>query len=68
MNVNTAHHQAVDEVAEGVVVCARSQDGVVEAIEYPAHPFCLGVQWHPEYAVDAGDKKIFEAFLAACGK
>ncbi len=68
MAVNTAHHQAVDAPAPSVVVSARSHDGVIEAIEYPAHPFCLGVQWHPEYHVDAGDAKIFEAFVTACGK
>ncbi|NBX03683.1 MAG: gamma-glutamyl-gamma-aminobutyrate hydrolase family protein [Alphaproteobacteria bacterium] len=68
MNVNTAHHQAVDAPANGVIVSARSSDGVIEAIEYPAHPFCLGVQWHPEYHVDAGDAKIFEAFVKACSR
>lgn len=66
MNVNTAHHQAVARPAPGVVVTATASDGVIEAIEYPAHPFCLGVQWHPEYHVDAGDSKIFEAFVTAC--
>jgi putative glutamine amidotransferase len=68
MNVNTAHHQAVAKPAAGVVVSAQSHDGVIEAIEYPAHPFCLGVQWHPEYHVDMGDGKIFEAFVKACKK
>lgn len=66
--VNTAHHQAAGEVPEGVVVTARSPDGVIEAIEYPAHPFCLGVQWHPEYHVSPIDQKILAAFVAACGK
>ena len=27
----------------------RSEDRVVEAVEDPAKPFFLGVQWHPEY-------------------
>jgi len=65
-DVNTAHHQAVGKPAPGVVVSATTSDGVIEAIEYPAHPFCLGVQWHPEYFVSPIDKKIFEAFVAAC--
>jgi len=47
--VNSFHHQAVDEVGEGVVVSARAAgDDVVEAIEMPGHRFVLGVQWHPE--------------------
>lgn len=63
--VNSAHHQAVAKPAPGAIVNARTSDGVIEGIEYPAHPFCLGVQWHPEYSVDAGDDKIFAAFIAA---
>lgn len=65
--VNSAHHQAVDAVGPGVVVTATAPDGVVEAIEYPAVPFCLGVQWHPEYHISGADKDIFTAFVAACG-
>lgn len=65
MNVNTAHHQAVAKLAKNVICNATTTDGVIEGIEYTNHPFCLGVQWHPEYFVDAGDKKIFEAFIAA---
>lgn len=66
MEVNTAHHQAVDKVAPGLVVNATTSDGVIEGIELPSHKFCLGVQWHPEYHVDDGDEKIFEAFVEAC--
>lgn len=63
--VNTAHHQAVGKVAPGCIVNAATSDGVVEGIEMPSHPFCLGVQWHPEYFVDAGDAKIMQAFVQA---
>lgn len=66
MHVNSAHHQAVGKTAAGVVVNATSSDGVIEGIELPSHPFCLGVQWHPEYHVDNADKKIFESFVAVC--
>ncbi len=64
--VNTAHHQAVGKPAPGCIVNARSDDGVIEGIEWPEHPFCLGVQWHPEYDVTPADQKIFVAFLDAC--
>jgi len=66
ISVNTAHHQAVAKPAPGTVVNSTTSDGVIEGIELPAHPFCLGVQWHPEYNVSPADKKIFEAFIAAC--
>ncbi len=64
--VNSAHHQAVARVPEGVVINAQANDGVIEGIEKPDHPFCLGVQWHPEYAVTEADTKIFAAFVEAC--
>lgn len=63
--VNSAHHQAVGKAAPGVVVNARAGDGVIEGIEYPAHPFCLGVQWHPEFSITKADEKIFAAFIEA---
>jgi putative glutamine amidotransferase len=65
MSVNSAHHQAVREVAQGVVIDAVAPDGVIEGIELPAKRFCLGVQWHPEFAIDPGDAKIFDAFIEA---
>jgi putative glutamine amidotransferase len=40
-------------------------DGVVEGIEDPRRRFCLGVQWHPEYALSPGDTRIFDALVAA---
>lgn len=63
--VNSAHHQAVKEPALNLVVSARAPDGVIEAIEAPGRRFCLGVQWHPEYAVGAGDRALLRAFVAA---
>ncbi|MGE0754066.1 MAG: gamma-glutamyl-gamma-aminobutyrate hydrolase family protein [Alphaproteobacteria bacterium] len=68
MAVNSAHHQAVAELGNDCVVNARSSDGVIEGIEWPDHPFCLGVQWHPEYEVTPADQKIIVAFLEACRK
>ena len=65
MAVNSAHHQAVDRPGQGAIVNARAPDGVIEGIEHPGHRFALGVQWHPEYAVDPADPRIFDAFVEA---
>ncbi len=66
MAVNSAHHQAVATPGQGAVINALAPDGVVEGLEYPGHRFALGVQWHPEYAVDPADPLIFAAFVQAC--
>jgi putative glutamine amidotransferase len=65
MSVNSAHHQAVKNVAPGLKVNATAPDGVIEGIEDPRKRFCLGVEWHPEFAIDPGDRRIFDAFIAA---
>lgn len=64
--VNSAHHQAVATPGPGLIINSEAPDGVIEGIEYPAHPFCLGVQWHPEFHITPADTKIFSAFIAAC--
>ena len=68
--VNSAHHQAVDEIGEGFTVTARSEDEVIEAIENPLKKFVLGVQYHPERMIQTAEflehrRKLFEAFIAA---
>jgi gamma-glutamyl-gamma-aminobutyrate hydrolase PuuD len=66
--VNSRHHQAVKTVARGFRVSATAPDGVIEAIEDPAPPFCLGVQWHPENFFRTGEfRPLFEGFVDAAG-
>ncbi len=57
------HHQAIDELAEGLVVSARGFDGVVQAVEWPKKRFVVAVQWHPEE--DASDDRLVSGFLQA---
>jgi gamma-glutamyl-gamma-aminobutyrate hydrolase PuuD len=65
--VNSFHHQAVDRIGDGLVVSARSEDGVVEGLEMPGRRFVVGVQWHPEsfWGRPEGFRPLFEALTAA---
>lgn len=63
---NSAHHQAVKQVPDAVLINAVTEDGVIEGIEDPARRFCIGVQWHPEYAISPADTALFHAFIEAC--
>ena len=62
--VNSFHHQAVDEVGEGLRIVARARDGTVEGIEGPG--FTIGVQWHAETL--ATHLPLFEALVGAASR
>ena len=65
--VQSSHHQAPRRIGSGLVVSARSDDGVTEALEDPAQPFCLGVNWHPEEdRASALSKRLLAGFSTAC--
>jgi len=63
-DVKSYHHQAIDEIADGLVVSARSDDGVIQAVELAGVPFGLGVQWHPEQGAEE-DALLFEGLVDA---
>lgn len=46
--VYCTHHQAVDQLGDGLEVIARAEDGTIEAIAHRELPI-VGVQWHPEH-------------------
>ena len=63
--VNSTHHQAVDQVADNFIISAIASDGIIEAIEHKDYSFVLGVEWHPEYEITELDRKIFKALIKA---
>ena len=49
--VNSNHHQAIDELADGFKILAYAKDSIIESFYWEdksVHPFIIGVQWHPE--------------------
>ena len=67
---NSTHHQAVKEVAPGLIVSARSIEGIIEAYEHESLPI-LGTQFHPERLTGAqwdartpDFKPLFEHFVS----
>ena len=68
IDVNSAHHQAVDDIGKRSILNATAPDGVIEGLELSTdeHPFCLGVQWHPEISVTPDDVVLMKAFVDVC--
>ena len=61
------HHQAIDELADGLTVIARAAEGHIEAVKINSTGWAFGVQWHPEdnYDTERGQLEIFEKFVRA---
>ena len=65
--VYSNHHQAVKGVGKGLRIVARSDDGIIEALQRADGGFGLFVQWHPEQMDDAEHRKaIYGALVRAC--
>jgi len=58
------HHQAVDELGEGLRATAHTADGTVYAAELPDVPFGVAVQWHPEEDATE-DARLFAGLVEA---
>lgn len=62
------HHQILDVLGDGIVVSARSSDGVIEAVELApsiAKGWLVGIQWHPERTAhqDSAQQALFDALV-----
>jgi putative glutamine amidotransferase len=60
------HHQVVDGVGSGLVVTAKSSEGLIEAIELADDTrWIVGVQWHPERnaADDPQQQSLFDELI-----
>jgi putative glutamine amidotransferase len=68
LTVNSAHHQSIARIADGLRVTARAPDGIIEGAEWVADDWwALGVQWHPEELIEtpeSWDRGLFASFAA----
>lgn len=68
--VNSLHNQAIHELGQHVRIVAQEQhNDIVQAIEVTEQPFCIGVQWHPEYLPQVDrQQKLFRALVQEAKK
>jgi putative glutamine amidotransferase len=65
IEVNSLHHQGIDQLGGELAVEARAPDGVIEAFRVrKAQRFAVAVQWHPEWRVMGNpfSRALFAAF------
>lgn len=65
--VNSMHHQGIDQLGAMLRVVAKAEDGLAEALEVPVLPYVVGVQWHPEElaTTDSHSHGLFYDFVCA---
>lgn len=66
--VYSNHARSIKKLAKNAKVCAKSPDGIIEAIYFPKQTFALGLQFHPEkpvYRYKPSSAKIFSKYLEA---
>jgi len=69
IQTNSSHHQAIDELGDGLRASAFAPDGVIEGIEHPGFNLVLSVQWHPESIYRrAHSKELFNAFVTEAAR
>lgn len=66
-NVASWHHQVAnpERIGEGLTVVSYGPDEVIEAVEYQANTFALGVQFHPEADALGGPDAVCNPSTAA---
>jgi putative glutamine amidotransferase len=71
LTANSSHHQAIKDLAPGLLATGWTEDELVEAAETPADaPWLLAVQWHPEEMhadARAPERGLFAALVQEAG-
>jgi len=65
--INSSHHQAIDQPGEKLRVTAKAPDGTIEGLEWTGDSnWVVGVQWHPErMPEDPFAQRLFRQFVNA---
>ena len=68
--VTSRHHQSIKALAPGLRISARSDDGIIEAVEFLDGRPALCVQWHPENLAqaDARHQALFNWLVKTAAK
>ena len=66
LDVHSYHHQGLDRLGDGLVVTARTDDGLAQAFESTGDGYVMGVQWHPEQ--DLEDRRLFAGLVHAASE
>jgi putative glutamine amidotransferase len=67
--VNSLHHQAVNILGPDLIISAKEDNKIIQAIEHTKHPFMIGVQWHPEYLPHIRlQQRLFKSLVEASKK
>ena len=48
IDIKSSHHQCINVLGKDIIITAKSDDGLTEAIEIKGRENFIGVQWHPE--------------------
>ncbi len=65
IQVNSYHHQGIENLAKDLTPMATSADGLIEAVYASSRKFLVGLQFHPERMLTEyeGNTKVFDAFI-----
>ena len=67
---HSVHHQAIDQLGDGLRIVGRAPDGMLEAVELDTATWTVATQWHPEdsAAEDPEQQNVFNEFVRVAGR
>ena len=68
VNAGELENELIRLLPKELVTLTKSDDDIIEALEYPDNRFNIGVQWHPERLDDNESNNLWSAFINSCKK